>query len=243
VCHNRELLAFLVGFATLLLLHPIPIHSLEELFGNTTRPDVILRIVLVGILMVSPILVACQSYKWRQCMVSRKIVIGLQTLICIAAPVFVAGIMCGYFPAVIVNYIVVIAFDATVAYIEFKIRIPVTERQEEEVFNDQILGSIFDRREIWMNPDITVAELACNIGTNRTYLSKLIKDLGYQSYSDMINRKRVEYICKELEKGTGYNITNLMFEAGFRSRSTASRVFKRITGCTPSEYLKSRAKN
>jgi len=195
-----------------------------------------------------PVLAICQPYGWRQCLVSRKMVAGLQILTFLIAPAFVAGLMCGYFPAIVCNYILAVALDALVVYIEFKIRIPVTEpvrlyepdSEHEKPAIGQTAGeALLDSPEIWMNPNMTAAELVRTMGTNHIYLLKEIKDLGYSSYSDMINRKRVEYICKELDKGTDENITNLLFEAGFRSRSTASREFKRIVGCAPSEYQKS----
>jgi len=236
---------FTVASAFMILLHTTPIRNLNDLSDNISRPDVILRLALISLFVVYPILVACQPYEWRQCLISKKSVIVLQALLCVVSPLFVAGITCGFFPAVIANYVIAIVFDAIVAYIELKIRIPVPEKQEVQKANEtrkRVDLSIIDNPEIWMNPDLTVTELAGMIGTNRTYLWNQIKDLGYQSFTDMINRKRVEYICQELENGTDKNIISLMFDAGFRSRSTASREFKRIKECTPSEYLESIAR-
>jgi len=87
-----------------------------------------------------------------------------------------------------------------------------------------------------MNPDMTVVELARIIGTNRTYLTENIQAMGYSSYPDIINRRRINYICEKLREEPTATITQLMFEVGFRSRSQASREFKRIQGCTPTEY-------
>ena len=42
--------------------------------------------------------------------------------------------------------------------------------------------------------------MLCKIlGTNTNYLQKAIKELGYASYSEMINCKRVEFVCREIE--------------------------------------------
>jgi len=231
---------FLAVSALLIMSRPSPVHSIGELYGGITRPDIILRLVLIFFFIAYPIIVAFRPYDWSRCMISRKSIMGILTLCCLIPPVFVAGMLCGFFPAIVINYFLAITLDALLAYIELHVRIPLTERQEEESDIKEEAGiSIYDDPEIWMNPDMTVMELAMRTGTNRTYLWNRIKELGYQNFTDMINRKRVEYICKELEKGTDKNITNLMFEAGFRSRSTASREFKRIKGCTPSEYQES----
>lgn len=230
---------FIIVSALLVLAHPRPLHSLEELLNGIKRPDVWLRLVIVFFYFAYPIAVAFQKYEWRQCLVSRKTIAGLQILTCLNVPMFIAGMMIGYFPAIILNYVFAIILDTLIVYIEMKIRIPVTEQYEEQMSKKHADDSILDSPEIWKNPDMSVDELGRIIGTNHTYLLNRIKGLGYSSYSDMINSRRVEFICKELEKGTDVNIINLMFEAGFRSRSTANREFKRIVGYTPSEYKES----
>jgi len=227
----------------LILVHPSPLHSLEEVFKNINHFDVLIRLVIIFFYIAYPIVAACLPYEWRQCLVSKKTITSLHILSCIASPMFIAGMICGIFPAIILNYITAIIFDFLVAYIELKIRIPVTHnydphKEQETSAND----SIIDSPEIWMNPDMTAVGLARIMGTNHTYLLDRIKKLGYSSYSDMINRKRVEYICKKLDDRTDVNIISLMYEAGFRSRSTASREFKRIVGCTPSEFQESISK-
>jgi len=239
---------FIIAAATLILIHPGQLNSLEEVLNGFKNPDVWLRLIIVVIYFVYPVAVICQPYDWRRCLVSRKMVVCLQTLCFLIAPAFITGLMCGYFPAIVSNYILAMVFDALVAYIEFKVRIPVTELErhyesdmesEDTSIRPIPRSSLLESPEIWMNPDMTAPELVRLLGTNHSYLSKRIKSLGYLSYADMINRKRVEFICEELKKGSDESIINLMFEAGFRSRSTASREFKRIVGCTPSEYKKS----
>jgi len=232
-------LPFVAVSAALLLVHPSPLHSLEEVIDNISRADVYLRLIIVAFYIIYPAVVVCLPYQWRSCMVSRKMLVWLQLLTCTLAPIFIAGMSCGYFPAVIVNYVLAIILDALVVYIELKIRIPVPQPILEHAVRKQIDDSVLESSEIWMNPDLTVGELTGALGTNHKYLLQKVKDMGYSSYADMVNRKRIEYVCKRLEKESGVNITGLMFEAGFRSRSTASREFKRIVGCAPSEYQKS----
>jgi len=233
------LLPVILLSVTLFFIPISPIHSPMELFEGINHPDIILRLLIILCFIIYPVFIVCLPYEWRQCLVSRKTIAVLHILSCLIPPAFIAGLTCGFFPAVLLNYILAITLDTLVVYIEFKIRIPVTEPIWDSSIKSQGEESILDSPEIWMNPDITATELARIMGTNHTYLLNRIKKLGYLNYSDMINRKRVEYICKNLEKGTDVNIISLMFEAGFRSRSTASREFKRIVGRTPSEYQES----
>jgi len=220
----------------LLCIHPSPLHSPMEVFDDISRPDKWLRLILVLFFIIYPVAVACLPYEWRQCLVSRRMIVWLHILSCIVSPIFVVGLLCGYFPAVFINYIIAIIFDALVVYIELKIRIPVSQSIPDNFVKKEIDGSILNSSDIWMNPDLTADELATILGTSHKYLLKKIKELGYTSFPDMINHKRIEYICKGLEKNKDVKIISLMFEAGFRSSSTAYREFKRIVGCSPSEY-------
>lgn len=223
----------------LALIHPSALHYPKEIVSNIQNPDIWLRLIMVLFYIVYPVTVACQPYEWNKCLVSKKIITGLHIFSCLLSPAFIAGLVCGYFPAVLFNYVLALVIDTLVLYIELKIRIPISEPIRDTALKKQSGYSILHSPQIWMNPDMTATQLARIMGTNHTYLLNMIKGFGYSNYSDMINRKRVEHICKELEKGTDADIITLMFEAGFRSRSTASREFKRIVGCSPSEYQES----
>lgn len=93
----------------------------------------------------------------------------------------------------------------------------------------------------WQNPDLCQEDLWRMIGTNRTYLQKAIKELGFNSYYDMLNQLRTEYVMRELRKKPEQNLQSLFFRAGYRSRATANRNFFIIAGCSPSEYVERNA--
>ncbi len=99
------------------------------------------------------------------------------------------------------------------------------------------LQSLMDNSDVWQNPDLSAGELCNLVGTNTSYLQKAIKEMGWQSYSDMINRKRIEYVCRELSAGRGENIQDVFYRAGYRSRVTAWRNFTAITGLSPAEWV------
>jgi len=228
--------------AILIPVQQVELYCPRDIFNEMGNFDVWLRLILVSLYLIYPIVIACIPYDWHHCLVSRKMLVGVEAIFFITPLAAIPGLFCGYFPAILVNFILIILLDALVAHIEFKIRIPVpesTRANNSDQKKEQADESILNSPEIWMNPDITAGELAKIMGTNHTYLLDRIKSLGYSSYTDMINRKRVDYICRELANKNDVDIISLMFEAGFRSRSTASREFKRIVGCTPSEYQES----
>ncbi len=98
------------------------------------------------------------------------------------------------------------------------------------------LRFVIDDPLVWQNPEISVRKLCDLVGTNTNYLQKAIREMGWQSYSDMINRKRVEYVCESLSSGETENIQDAFYRAGYRSRVTAWRNFTAITGVSPLEW-------
>ena len=105
-------------------------------------------------------------------------------------------------------------------------------KNTEEILKEN-LQKAMDNPNVWQNPNLT-REMLCHIlGTNANYLQKAIKSMGYASYSDLINHKRVEYVCREIETGRKRNLQDIFFQAGYRSRITAWRNFTAITGTSP----------
>lgn len=98
------------------------------------------------------------------------------------------------------------------------------------------LRLVLDDPAVWQDPEVSVGKLCDLVGTNTSYLQKAIREMGWQSYSDMINRKRVEYVCASLSSETP-DIQDAFYRAGYRSRVTAWRNFTAITGVSPQEWI------
>lgn len=96
---------------------------------------------------------------------------------------------------------------------------------------------LFEQQHVWHNPDITLVELASMLGTNRTTLSKLIRDNGYDGFSSLINLCRIREFMYIIEHQEITGIYETFFDVGFRSKSTAIRYFRQVTGTTPSDFM------
>jgi AraC-like DNA-binding protein len=95
-----------------------------------------------------------------------------------------------------------------------------------------------ENERAYLDPDVTLTDLARNIGIGRNQLSEIINtELGTNFY-DLINRYRVEEVKRLLADPTrrSVKIIAVAFEAGFPSKSTFNSIFKKWTGLTPSEY-------
>ena len=93
------------------------------------------------------------------------------------------------------------------------------------------------KRELWRNADLSAGVLARELGTNTTYLSKALNEGLGQSFSECINRLRVEALEQVLRSGLAEgDLLAVALDAGFRSKASFNRAFKTYTGRTPSQY-------
>lgn len=102
------------------------------------------------------------------------------------------------------------------------------------------LQLLLREQQPWRNPDLTLNELASLLETNRTTLSKLIKESGYEGFNTLINTCRIHEFIHIIEHQEIDSLYETFFNVGFRSKATALRYFRQKTGTTPSNYLQKR---
>lgn len=83
---------------------------------------------------------------------------------------------------------------------------------------------------------LTLAKAADEIGISPRFLSGFLNDIYEMNFNAWINSLRVEEVKRLIDAGTGKSMTDLAVMAGFTDLSAMSRIFKRITGITPSMY-------
>jgi len=92
----------------------------------------------------------------------------------------------------------------------------------------------------WLEPELTLAELANRLRTHPALLSKVINAGCGQNFNDFVNTYRVhEARRKLLDPRFGhYSLVGVALESGFNSKSTFNRVFKKLLGQAPSEVMR-----
>lgn len=103
------------------------------------------------------------------------------------------------------------------------------------------LQKIMEEQKLYLNPKLTVNDVANAIGTNRTYLSSYFNNELNTTFYDYINTLRIEESSKPLLAVFPYtmNIDEIAEASGFNSISTFRRAFLKKTGMTPLQYRKS----
>lgn len=90
---------------------------------------------------------------------------------------------------------------------------------------------------LFLNPQLTLADLAAAVGTNRTYLSNYLNHELQTTFYDYINHFRLELAMERLaDPENKATLIETAEECGFNSLSTFRRVFQRAHGCSVSEW-------
>ena len=86
---------------------------------------------------------------------------------------------------------------------------------------------------------LTQSQIAEEIHVNPSYLSRKFKEETGMNITEFINQKRVEEAKLYLQRGN-ISITDIAFLVGFNDLNYFSKVFKKLTSVTPSQYAKRR---
>jgi AraC-like DNA-binding protein len=101
------------------------------------------------------------------------------------------------------------------------------------------LISIMEQGHLYRNPDLTLTELAKTMGTNASFLSKVINQSTGQNFNDFINGYRIREVQQKLADPSFSNqtIMSMAYDAGFNSKATFNRAFKKATGKNPRDFM------
>jgi AraC-like DNA-binding protein len=92
----------------------------------------------------------------------------------------------------------------------------------------------------YLEPELTLTELAQRLHSNTSILSKVINTGCGQNFNDFVNTYRVAEARRKLAdpRFAHYSLVGVALESGFNSKSTFNRVFKKLTGQAPSEVVR-----
>lgn len=104
----------------------------------------------------------------------------------------------------------------------------------EKKLNDAIYNN-----KVYTDVNLTFELLSTKTGIPQYLLTYLLNKIKKKSFSDYINELRLdEFISLYRNNNANNNILELAKLAGFPSKPTFYRVFKKKYNCSPSEYLK-----
>lgn len=126
--------------------------------------------------------------------------------------------------------------------------VPEKEKYQFSNLSTEKAKSYLDRMNSYMlehkpflDPDLSLQQLSEQLGIPHTILSEIMNNIVNQNFYDYVNNFRVEEfkILTGDKNNRHLKILSLAYDSGFKSKTTFNTAFKKFTGQTPSEYMKS----
>ncbi|OJJ18015.1 hypothetical protein BKI52_29635 [marine bacterium AO1-C] len=113
------------------------------------------------------------------------------------------------------------------------------DAQEVDSLKNQ-LDEIVVKQEFYKELNISLSKIAQQMGITSKKLSILLNTELDTSFADYINNCKVNAFKEKLqqEENQHLKLISLAYDAGFHSKASFNRIFKKHTGLTPSEYKK-----
>ncbi len=114
----------------------------------------------------------------------------------------------------------------------------ISESHSSVIINE--LKRYMEEKKPYLNAELKLADLASEINYPLHEISQVLNQDLDQSFSDFINKYRVEEVkkCMEDKAFAKYTFIAIAQRCGFNSKTSFYRIFKNETGKTPADYLK-----
>lgn len=104
------------------------------------------------------------------------------------------------------------------------------------------LHRVFEEEKVFLRPDIHIEDVAKMLLTNRTYVTRLMRQEYGLSFIEYVNVARIQH-SQSLLYTTNMTLDEVAERSGFQSTSNYCRAFKRYIGTTPLAWKNSLPKN
>lgn len=114
--------------------------------------------------------------------------------------------------------------------------------QERIAYISAALEKCVEKEKIYLNPKLSLNDLAMAVGTNRSYISSYLNQRG-KTFYDYINEYRVQEACRIIEAMTvkgKQTMNDVALQSGFNSISSFNRYFQKMVGISPKQYQQSK---
>ena len=102
----------------------------------------------------------------------------------------------------------------------------------------QQVDDYLKKNQSYLDPEYSINVLAQELQIPRHHITQSINGVLEKNFYTLINEYRVEEVIRRMndKQYQMYTLLAIALDAGFNSKSAFNRIFKQITGKTPSEY-------
>ena len=115
-----------------------------------------------------------------------------------------------------------------------------TTKQIREKHIASQLPKTMEEKKLYLNPKLSIVDIAVALGTNKTYLSDYLNNTLKLTFNDFVNQFRVKEACRIIDSMTASdkrNMIDVATKSGFNSISSFNRYFSKIQGTSPRQYF------
>ena len=225
----------------------------SDIWKNAFRPDVLLRLTTLFLMVPYCLIVLHLPYNARESSASRFWIVNYCVGLVVLCAVHIVFMLTLAIPLIVLLPVLAAVFYilSTEYEVEDRLRpgklapvpVPLPQREDQPELDTLPEKSLWERicelmdiEQLWRDPNLTLTSMAHSCATNVTYLNHTIREHTQSGFKDLVNRKRVACIEAQLRENPDIDVQQAFFLAGYRSRTTAWRNFKDITGKSPAEY-------
>ena len=99
--------------------------------------------------------------------------------------------------------------------------------------------SLMMDKKVFLRPKLTLDEVADELHSNKTYVSKMVNNTYGVSFPELVNTLRVDYAEQYILSHREAKQSEVALNSGFLSASAFNTVFKKVTGVTPKVWMAS----
>jgi AraC-like DNA-binding protein len=109
---------------------------------------------------------------------------------------------------------------------------------EDALRVNEDLRLVMEQDKLYLMPDLTLQVLSKEVNVKPHHLSQIINQYHQKNFSDFVNDYRVKEAQRLIVQNVNLKLEAIGYDSGFNTKATFNAAFKKIIGCTPSEYRK-----
>lgn len=102
----------------------------------------------------------------------------------------------------------------------------------------ELIKELIEKEKLFLDPNLNASKASQKLNLSEKYFTQVFSKHSDESFTNYIKKLRVDEAKKILinKDYESYTIVAIALESGFNSKSAFYRIFKEVTGVTPSEY-------
>lgn len=117
-----------------------------------------------------------------------------------------------------------------------KTRRPSTALPDDAEKMLRALKRLMEDEQLFLNPDLTIEDVAAELSTNRVYISRVVNQLMHETFRDYVNRLRIKYAKQYMHQNPAHTQEAVANASGYQDAASFNRKFRQLTGMTPREW-------